>query len=232
MASSLKKQYRKTTAFFLGHLPGKIGLKFRKIHRRHTPSASMADLQAALAASEGKLCIDLGANIGEISKIMAKQASTVYAFEPDPWTAEQLRKNLISINNVEVVEAAVGVEDSTISMYRHNDFESDQITSSQSTSTFADKTNIDLNNAIEVQQIDFVRFLADLNTDIGVIKMDIEGSEVAVLNALLEAPILNRIDYIFVETHEKRIPDLEIPIDKLFRKVRKLKRPIINLNWY
>ena len=89
-------------------------------------------------------------------------------------------------------------------------------------------------SAIEVRQIDFVAFLADLDEDIGVLKVDIEGAEVDLLEALLDRPdILRRIDHIFVETHENAIPEHRPRVKALReRKLRLSQPPSIDLDWH
>ena len=90
---------------------------------------------------------------------------------------------------------------------------------SQSSSVISSKSNIREEGAIEIQQVDFIRYLENLNEDIGLLKMDIEGAEVDLLEALFDRPdILNRIDHIFAETHETRIPGQRAARERTPRK--------------
>src|SRR3546814_20413787 len=59
-----------------------------------------------------RTALDLGANIGLHSIILDRCGYRVTAFEPDPETAEELRRNLVrnGCSNVEVHEAAVAAE--------------------------------------------------------------------------------------------------------------------------
>ena len=55
------------------------------------------------------VCLDIGANIGYFTILMAKQCRWVYAFEPEPSNMELLGKNLWAnrIENVSGIKAAV-----------------------------------------------------------------------------------------------------------------------------
>lgn len=117
-------------------------------------------------------------------------------------------------------------------LYRHARFEQNPALYSESSSLIASKSNVTEEGAIEVRQIDFIDYLYRLNEDIGVIKIDIEGAEVDLLEALLDRPeIVKRIHYIFVETHESRIPGHELRVKALHDRVQGMQRPIINLYW-
>lgn len=213
------------------HLPGELGLKYRrKLRKLYAPAAERA-FREALAGAAGTVCIDLGANLGQHTRTMAAQAAKVYAFEPDPWTAQKLREGLADLNNVEVIEAAAGTEDGSFPLYRTASFDADPVEQSQSSSLMAQKKNIDTSAAIEVSVIDFPAFLERLDTDIAVIKMDIEGAEVPLLEALFDHPVASRIGHLFVETHESRIPDLLPRTDALRTRAAGMVTPVVNMDW-
>lgn len=228
---------RKDTAFrrlkyrLLQHLPGQRGLRYRRRYLRLFAPQAQAQFDRAVAGATGRICIDLGANLGVHTRTLAAQASRVYAFEPDPWTAARLRENIADLPNVDVITAAAGTENGTLSLYRSAEFATDPEAASLSSSIMAAKRNVDTDNAIPVPVVDFIAFLRDLDTDIAVIKIDIEGAEVPLLEKLLDDPVLARIDHIFVETHESRIPDLAPRSEALRRRAAKLTHPKINMNW-
>lgn len=213
------------------HLPGELGLKYRrKLRKLHAPAAEAA-FRAALANATGGICIDLGANLGHHTRTMAAHAGTVYAFEPDPWTAAKLRDALADLDNVDVIEAAAGTEDGTFPLYRTPDFDAAPIEHSQSSSLMAQKKNVDTSTAIQVKVMDFPAFLDRLDADIAVIKMDIEGAEVPLLEALFDHPVKSRIGHLFVETHESRIPDLLPRTDALRARAAQMTQPVVNMDW-
>jgi FkbM family methyltransferase len=208
------------------HLPGELGLKYRRKLRKLYAPAAEAEFREALAGAAGKICIDLGANLGQHTR-----TAKVYAFEPDPWTAAELRTRLADVPNVEVIEAAAGTEDGTFPLYRTASFDADPVEQSQSSSLMVQKRNIDTASAVDVKAIDFPAFLEGLEGEIAVIKMDIEGVEVPLLEALFDHSVRTRIGHLFVETHESRIPDLLARTDALRDRAAQMTRPRVNMDW-
>lgn len=214
----------------LRQIPGKLG---RRFEHKYLRQQARTEFEEAIHRSEGMTCIDLGANIGECTRKMASRTKRVIAFEPDPWAYAALQTNVADLDNVKIENAAAGTSESTVLLYRHGRFDEDPALNSQSSSVISGKTNVDEEGAIEVQQIDFIRFLENLNEDIGLLKMDIEGAEVDILEALFDRPdILNRINHIFAETHERRIPGHKPRVNALRERTKLIKRPYINLYWH
>ena len=214
----------------LRRLPGRIGDRYQRKYSRLR--ARTTGFLEALRHSQSMTCIDLGANVGEYTRKMASVAKRVIAFEPDPWTLAVLQANVADLQNVRIENAAAGTFEGRVLLYRHARFEQNPALYSESSSLIASKSNVTEEGAIEVRQIDFIDYLYRLNEDIGVIKIDIEGAEVDLLEALLDRPeIVKRIHYIFVETHESRIPGHELRVKALHDRVQGMQRPIINLYW-
>ena len=61
--------------------------------------------------------------------------------------------------------------------------------------------------------------------------MDIEGSEIDVVNKLIDDKTYKLIDELLVETHEKKIPTLYKSTNLLRQKIKTQKISNINLNW-
>lgn len=192
----------------------------------------MRQFDDAQRASRDLICLDPGANLGKYTRRMAEACHHVHAFEPDPWTAGKLRDNLADLDNVTIHDAAVGTAPGTVSLYRRSDFSDAQERSSEGSSIFADKTNVDTENAVEVRVIDFMDFVCGLDRDIGVRKIDIEGAEVDLLETLLDAPdVLGRIGIILAETHENRILSQRDRVAALKARVKYMRAPRVNLYW-
>jgi FkbM family methyltransferase len=51
--------------------------------------------------------LDLGANVGLFTKVLAKNSKKVYAIEPEPFNFKQLKKNMKSFHNVTLFNVAV-----------------------------------------------------------------------------------------------------------------------------
>ena len=214
----------------LRQLPGKLG---RRYERKYMRLQARMEFEEAIHRSEGMTCIDLGANIGEYTRKMASGTKQVIAFEPDPWAYAALQSNVADLDNVKIENAAAGTSEWPVLLYRHARFEENPAWSSRSSSVISSKSNIREEGAIEIQQVDFIRYLENLNEDIGLLKMDIEGAEVDLLEALFDRPdILNRIDHIFAETHETRIPGHEPRVNALRERAKLIRQPHINLYWH
>lgn len=228
--SSLYRTYKFFRYNLLRRLPGDWG---RYYQRKFQGLDAKAEFEEALRRSNGKICIDLGANVGLYTKKMASAAKRVIAFEPDPWAFAQLRAGVAGLENVTIVNAAAGADEKKVLLYRDARFEKDPASYSISSSVIVGKWKITEKNAVEVRQVDFIRYLEDLDDDVGVLKIDIEGAEVDILESLFERPdILARIENIFVETHEKRIPAHKQRIYVLDEKAQNIERPYINLSWH
>lgn len=178
------------------------------------------------------MCIDLGANVGKYTRMLASGAKQVIAFEPDPWACAVLRGNVADLDNVRVEDAAAGTKEGTVLLYRRARFGENPAFYSQSSSIIVDKINVSEEEAVEVRQIDFINYLEDLDEDIGLLKIDIEGAEVDLLEAMLDRPdILKRIHHIFAETHEGGIPGHEPRVKALRKRTKEIRHPRINLYW-
>ncbi|MDE0409341.1 MAG: FkbM family methyltransferase, partial [Alphaproteobacteria bacterium] len=87
--------------------------------------------------------------------------------------------------------------------------------------------------SVEVRQIDFMRYLEDLNEDIGILKIDIEGAEVELLEALFDRPdILKRIAFIFAETHERLYANHKPRVKALRERAKRLEQTRVDLDWH
>ena len=196
------------------------------------------EFQQAVRHSKGKVCIDLGANVGVYTRKMAQgiggggeKPKLVIAFEPDPWTCARLQENVSGLDNVRIEEAAVGTRDGKVLLYRHLLFLQDRVFHSASTSVFSRK-KLDKNSPVEARQVDFLKYLEELKDPVGVLKIDIEGAEIELLEALFDRPeLLGRIDYIFAEMHGRFTESLRLRVRRLRKRAKRIRQPRINLKW-
>lgn len=187
--------------------------------------------QALAEMRPGDIAIDCGANIGEFTRKMAATGATVYAFEPDPCAFEVLDQSLNSVTNVQLYNAAVGTHSDRVKLYRSAIFSVDPVKRTVSSSLFLSKNNVDENDFVPVQQIDLCSLIETLDRRIYLVKMDIEGAEVSILERLIETNLIHRIKHLFVETHEKQIPELFDRTRMLRKRLAELKINNTNLNW-
>ncbi|MDZ4657488.1 MAG: FkbM family methyltransferase [Bythopirellula sp.] len=152
--------------------------------------------------------IDCGANLGVFTRHLAAGGAEVHAFEPDPYTFSRLQENTREFANVHCYNQAVGVGAGRVKLFRTPNFAANPDAASISSSLCAEKLNVDTSNFVEVEQIDFVEFLRSLRKPVRLLKMDIEGAEVSLLEHMLSTGAVNLCEQVFVETHEDRIPNL------------------------
>ena len=74
-------------------------------------------------------------------------------------------------------------------------------------------------------------YITSINSTIKVLKLDIEGEEINVINQLIDKNIHKNIENIVVETHEEKIPELKKETDALKEKINRLQINNIHFNW-
>jgi FkbM family methyltransferase len=218
----------------LARLPGKPGLFFdqvadqfgRDLRIEQALAAFDRDVDALTAAS---VCIDLGANLGVYTQRLAESGASVHAFEPDPAAFALLQQRVGHMPNVHLHNAAIGVRDGTVVLYRERESDTAPLLSTGS-SIMANAPGRD-RTSVEVPCIDFMRFLRELGRPVDLVKMDIEGAEIEILEGLLHAPERERVAAMYVETHAWMHPEQLVPLARLRRAFRKLERPRINFDW-
>jgi FkbM family methyltransferase len=60
----------------------------------------------SIVNKDSSITIDLGANVGIFTKVLAEHSKHVYAFEPEPYNFSQLKENMKSYNNVTLYNMA------------------------------------------------------------------------------------------------------------------------------
>lgn len=215
-------------------LPGKLGsICHRKLKRRFCQRAQDTFAQVPADTGPGDLCIDLGANMGAVTKVMAGTGADVISFEPDPVTFGMLRDAVGDAPNVTLHQKAAGGRADQLRLHRSAKWSADDPTQhNASASLVRNDDGFGGENSVLVDVVDIPAFLSDLDRDVRILKMDIEGSEWELMEALIAHPVLSRIDCIFVETHERVDPARYIPVfNRLQAYAESIERPYINLYW-
>ena len=138
--------------------------------------------------SKGNLVIDVGANIGYFSLIMAKcvENGKVFSFEPELKNFELLEKNLDEneYSNVVLENKAVGNKNGITEMYLAD--KNDNIYSSSMHKIFSSKIVSQLSNTISVNIIKLDEYFVNLGliNKIDLVKIDVEGAEFDVLRGM------------------------------------------------
>jgi FkbM family methyltransferase len=205
----------------------------RKLKRRYRKRPDDSFDQVLADTHAGDLCIDLGANIGSITTRLAATGADVISFEPDPQTFAVLEQNTAHLPNVTRYQKAAGAQADQLMLRRAALWDAnDPMRHSEASSIArADKGMADTNSVL-VDVVDFKEFIEMLDRDVRILKIDIEGAEWDLLDVLLDAPVLRRIDSIFVETHERFEPQINIArFNRLAERAFAMDRPYINLYW-
>jgi len=192
------------------------------------------DLDTVLAGLPDRLVVvDLGANQGWFTQQILDRADEIHAVEPDPLVFEILRRNVASRTNVRLYNAAIGAEDGEVTFYRQLEFDAQNpARNSVASSVFSGHEAVNGAQGITVPQIGIVSFLEKIARPVDLMKIDIEGAEVPVLETLLSSTMLNTVSVILVETHEHVLPELANRTDALRQRIKRLERPKIDLNWH
>lgn len=178
----------------------------------------------------GDIAIDCGANVGKFTKKMARPGVEVYAFEPDPNAFKELQKNMQGYNGVVLINKAVSNHNGRAKIYFNDRYNEDPKKWSVGSTLLEEKPHVDRNNFAEVELVDLSEFITSLGKPVSLLKMDIEGEEIKVLNKLIDKKLTSTIKYILVETHE-RFPTLNESTQELRKRIKLMGIKNINLDW-
>ena len=175
--------------------------------------------------------IDCGANVGEVSFPLVGTGALLFCFEPHPVAFKALNKRFENVSNVKLFDAAVGVVEHKAKLYKHVQSTNDELKYSTGSSLYSTKNNVNPNDYYEINVINLPEFIDSLTSRIFMLKVDIEGAEIELLNKLIDEGTYKKIDYIFVETHESKMPALKVPTQELKERIKRLKIKNIYTNW-
>lgn len=159
----------------------------------------------------GDLALDLGANMGVVTRVLAATGADVVAFEPDPFAFATLQDKFAHHPNVTLVQAAVGIGSGTVRLMRADNFGANPEGASVKSTILDGGRRIDAANSVEVPLIDFPAYIRDRVTErgrIAFIKMDIEGAELDILEAMDRDALFTHVGCLVAETHERKFRDL------------------------
>lgn len=181
--------------------------KYRLLQRLDE-SGTDARLAASLC-DPNRISLDIGADVGDVTIAMLPASRSVIAFEPRPAQARDLAAMFAAVDAAVRVEAVALSDKSGVAAMRVVDSE-------------PGRSTIDTHNVLGdvdgsgIQCIDVpVKRLDDLRLDgVGLIKIDVEGHELAVLRGAAETLRRNR-PVILVEAEERHRPNAVADITAL-----------------
>ena len=181
--------------------------------------------------NQGDIIIDCGANIGDITNYFVTRGAVVYAFEPNPHAFQKLQSRFIGNKNVICINKAVSDYDGTGKLFLHELASSDQVKYSTGSSMVGDKNNVNESTYEEIEVINLSSFIDSLDSEVKVLKIDIEGEEHKVLNQMIDNGIIASIPHVFVETHEKKVPSCRAGMKIVREKIDMFGLDNIDLDW-
>ncbi|HEX7718867.1 MAG TPA: FkbM family methyltransferase [Woeseiaceae bacterium] len=206
-------------------------LASRRRDRKRRPEVTAFETSVA-ELKPGDIAIDCGANVGKFTVPMARTGADVYAFEPNPDAYARLVENTAEYPNVHAVQAAVTTVPGPVKLFLHRYAEDDPVHFSSGSSLVGSKRNVRTDRYTMVEGVQFTEFLKGLgDRRVRLLKMDIEGAEVDVLNQLLDEGLHEMIDQSFIEVHDRQIRALSEPTQKLRERLDRLQLDRFRLDW-
>lgn len=146
------------------------------------------------------VAIDLGANHGKYTTLLARKFKKVYAFEPHEFNVVFLKRSISHTNNVEIVQKAASNENGKIKFYV-NHFNPGGHTANPNVAGTG-LWGHDLETFIEVEAVTLDSFFKDLNERVVAIKCDVEGGEEFLFDGAKELLTNNKLRLI-LEVHQR-----------------------------
>jgi len=159
-------------------LPERYGKAFRAYAIFHSWEKSTTEIFKNVI-KPGDVVLDLGANMGYFTLLAARlvgREGRVYAFEPAPLNYSLLTKNieLNGYDNVVPLQKAVSNVPGVVRL-----FLSDEDIGNNTIYSYGNEREV-----VEVEGVTLDEFFADKEHSINVIKMDVEGAEVAAISGM------------------------------------------------
>ncbi|WP_442507818.1 FkbM family methyltransferase [Novipirellula sp. SH528] len=195
------------------------------LRRRNGTKVRLQSVDLEFMVNPEDIILDCGANVGDVTSKFACSGATIYAFEPNRRCFDILKKRFAFMPNVFLLNNGVMDKDCVLSLSTpdpHASFDSIETTVA---STFNEEMLQSSDYTVkrdEVECIDIDKFIRQLGKRVLLMKVDIEGGEIEVLNRLMDTGGINLVDHLVVETHERLSPRLEIATQSLRARIAEL----------
>ena len=182
-----------------------------RIHRYREHILAKKDA-SSFKSTDKILFLDLGSNLGQgynwFKKYYKHLNIKFELFEPNPYCCDELEKiPEVKSGKVKLNNFGVGINSGSFNLYGLDHNEGGKFAQGGS---IVKEHNSDLyevieNNAIKVNLIDFSNYLASISCKFEkiIVKMDIEGAEVDLLEHLIKEGTIGHISILYVEFHSQ-----------------------------
>lgn len=217
-------------------LQAQLDKLIRRQERNQRAAAAKGLMQGILSMLQpSDVVLDCGANVGDVTNILAQSGAHIHAFEPDPFAFGKLHKRFGKTENVTLYNVAVGLSKGTAQLMRADNFDDNPKGASVKSTIISGGRKIVEDNTIDVPIIDLPDLLKNLIEEHGSVafmKMDIEGAELDILEHMHANNLFENIRLTVAETHENKFKELRPRFAKLREDVTEAY-PItkVNLDW-
>jgi FkbM family methyltransferase len=186
---------------------------------RMSPALRLEPIDLRVEINPDDVLIDCGANIGAITSRFARTGARVYAFEPNPLCFSILSRRFSLTPNVTCFNKGVMDRACTLDLVTPDAHEKwDELDTSIGSTVMLNQLPPGTSRT-SIECIDLSEFIFSLNQRVRFLKLDIEGSEVCVINGLIDTNATDRVDLIVVETHETQLPFLREQTDRMKQRI-------------
>jgi FkbM family methyltransferase len=185
----------------------------------------LPQVQIELEISPRDTLVDCGSNVGQITSQFARTGATVHAFEPNKSCYKILRKRFRFTPNVTIHHAGVMHRSCVLTLRVLRQTPDLSWETSVAGSFLHEPTetsnSLDKFDSYDVECIDLAEWVLSRPNRIRLLKLDIEGAEIAVINRLIDSGAIERIDQLFCETHDNVTPSLIAPTEALRARIER-----------
>lgn len=237
LGNRLMPEYRPDTLVerildLLTGAPGALGaraqLELRRKYMART-AAVFQDMEQAL--DDTATCLDLGANYGRFTERLAATGAKVHAFEPDPDTFQVMKDRVGHLPNVTLHQCAIAAQAGTLTLHRLPEGVASSEEKRTQGATLLPTERTAGGEQVDVEVRAFKDVLTTIGTPVDIVKMDIEGAELDVLDQVFAAPGDYPVKTLFVETHERQRPDHLARVTAFRKMAGQITAPDVHLYW-
>lgn len=179
-------------------------------------------LQEISALDHRSFAVDVGANVGLVSELIARTGATVHSFEPNKQAFDKLERLVSRFPNITANNVAAGVKEQEVILYLHRKSGESDEDLTQASSLKGDKPNVSSEFTQKVNEIDFAAYIKGLDKTVDLLKIDIEGYEIELVNHMLDSDAFEQVRKVYVETHERKYTALKESTERMKRRVEEL----------